>query len=135
MPEVKWSAELSVGIAEIDEQHQHFLELINLMHRATRAGKGKAALAPALDELADYTRTHFATEEQLMFSHGFPGYVEHKALHEAMVLRVKALQRRFASGDTAITLELMGTLAEWLVKHIQTADKQYAEFLRARNVD
>jgi hemerythrin len=134
MPEVKWSPDLSVGIAEIDAQHQHFLELINAMYRAIRAGKGQAALGASLAGLSAYTHTHFATEEQLMARHGYPGLAEHKAQHDAMAVWVGDIQRRFKSGETSISYELLGTLRTWLMTHIQTVDQRFGSYLRERGV-
>jgi hemerythrin len=134
MPELKWGPDLSVGVAEIDAQHQHFVELVNVLYRAIRAGRGRDALGTAFDELAEYTRTHFTTEEQLLLWHDYPEYAEHKAQHDAMIERVATLRRRFQAGDQAITFELMGTMSEWLVTHIQSSDKRYANFLKAKGV-
>mgnify|MGYP001275636267 CR=1 FL=1 len=64
MPEVKWSSELSVGIAEIDEQHQHFIELLNALHRAVRSAKDTALTFELLGTLSEWLVTHIRTSDK-----------------------------------------------------------------------
>jgi hemerythrin len=46
---------------------------VNKLNDAVRAGKGQQIMGNNLDQLIDYTKTHFATEEQLMLIYMYPG--------------------------------------------------------------
>ncbi len=128
---VKWSDELSVGIEEIDEQHKVLVGLVNRMHEAIHQRHGSDVVREILDQLTDYTRIHFAVEESLMRILNYPGYEEHKEVHEELVDHIVELQQKVASGKTSIGFELMHFLKVWLTKHIMEEDQHYSGFFLA----
>ncbi|RDH83307.1 MAG: hemerythrin [endosymbiont of Escarpia spicata] len=128
---VEWSDSLSVGIEEIDEQHKILVNLINRMHQAIHERHGSDAVKGILAELADYTRIHFAVEESLMRILNYPGYEEHKEIHEELLSHVIELVQKVESGKTAIGFELLHFLKTWLTKHIMEEDMQYTGFFLA----
>lgn len=125
---VEWSDVLSVGIEEIDAQHQVLVGLVNEMHEAIHQRHGSGVVREVLARLAEYTKIHFAVEESLMRILGYPGYEEHKGQHEELIASMLELQRKVDSGKTAIGFELMHFLKIWLTKHIMESDQQYAQF-------
>jgi hemerythrin len=127
---ITWSDRYSVGLSEIDDQHQKLIDLLNELHAAMLAGKGAAVLGKTLEGLAFYTTTHFAHEERLMKRHAFPGYAEHKAEHDKLVMQVRQLQADFRSGKACISQEVMTFLQHWLISHIMSVDKKYSEHLK-----
>ena len=125
---VEWSDVLSVGIEEIDAQHKVLVGLVNEMHEAIHQRHGSEVVGDILEQLADYTRIHFAVEESLMRILGYPGYEEHKLEHEELIQHVHELQHKVETGKTSIGFELMLFLKGWLTNHIMESDQQYAEF-------
>lgn len=128
---ITWTDELSVGIEEIDGQHKILINLINRMHNAIEEHHGSESVIEILVDLADYTKIHFAVEESLMRILGYPGYEEHKEIHDELLEHVVDLQKKVASGKTAISFELMHFLKLWLSKHILEEDMQYSGFFIA----
>ncbi|MGD8908391.1 MAG: bacteriohemerythrin [Chromatiales bacterium] len=125
---VEWSNDLSVGIEEIDEQHKVLVGLVNKMHEAIHQRHGSDVVISILSDLADYTRIHFAVEESLMRILNYPGYEEHKKVHEELLHTVQDLQEKVASGKKSIGFELMHFLKTWLTKHILDEDMEYSSF-------
>lgn len=125
---VEWSKALSVGIEEIDAQHQVLLDLINEMHDAIHQRHSSEVVDGVLQRLSEYTRVHFAVEESLMRILGYPGYEGHKVEHEALLLNVQGLMNKVGSNKAAIGFELMHFLKIWLTKHIMESDQMYAEY-------
>ncbi len=134
MPLIQWTQSLSVNIKEIDSQHKRLIELINLLHESMRAGKGKDVLGKVLGDLADYTVSHFGTEEGLFQKYGYPEYLRHKREHDELTKQVLALKDKFETGAPVITVELMNFLKDWLNGHILNSDKKYSEFLNSKGV-
>ncbi|RLJ20159.1 hemerythrin [bacterium endosymbiont of Escarpia laminata] len=128
---VEWSDSLSVGIEEIDEQHKILVNLINRMHQAIHERHGSDVVKDILAELADYTRIHFAVEESLMRILNYPGYDEHKEIHDELLGHVVELIEKVESGKTAIGFELLHFLKTWLTKHIMEEDMRYTGFFLA----
>ncbi len=121
----EWKDEFQVGVRDIDEQHVELVALLNALHEAVREKRGSAAVRSTLDELVDYTRSHFAVEERMMREACYPDYAEHRIYHEALIDQVHALQHKLDSGETSITFELLHFLRVWLMRHICESDKRF----------
>ena len=120
-----WQAELETGIDVIDQQHQRIVALINQLDEAT----GRDDQAAVLEELVDYTLSHFAFEEELLEESGYTFGPAHKRVHDMFVRRVGEYRMRFEAGED-ITAELKGMLARWLFNHIRSDDKSYSKHVR-----
>lgn len=131
---INWDDSIQTGLWTIDTQHERWVGLVNSLHEAMLSGKGREIVGQTLTAMLDYTRTHFADEEELMSRHDYAGYVKHKALHDAFVARVRGLQRRAQAGEIGITIKVMEQLKEWLVNHITTVDRDFVPFLKSKGV-
>jgi len=131
---ITWNDGYSVKVKQFDEQHKKLIDLVNDLHDAMKVGKGKEALEKILAALIQYTGTHFASEERLMKLHNYPGYEEHKKEHNLLVMQVIDVQRKFHEGGAVLSQSVMTFLKEWLQKHIQGTDKNYAPFLNGKGI-
>ncbi len=130
----RWDNSYSVGVAEIDQQHQQLMALINELNDAMSQGKGRQAVGEILGKLISYTARHFSDEERLLSQHGYPEYEGHKAKHAKMVDKVKALQKDVDSGKLTVSADVMKFLQDWLSKHIKGTDMKYGSFLNGKGV-
>jgi len=85
---IQWKDEYNVGIDSIDQQHRKLVNLINQLQTAVDYSTGEEFEREALDELVDYTLTHFGYEEGLMEKYGYPEFEPHKAQHKEMIAKV-----------------------------------------------
>ena len=131
---ITWNNELSVGIKEFDGQHQKLIGMINEMYDALKAARGQDAIGSILPKLVEYTRSHFASEEAQMRKHVYPGYVSHKAEHDALTAQVVEYAKRLEQGKGTAAVELMSFLKGWLTNHIQGVDKKYGPHLNGKGV-
>ncbi len=131
---MQWNSELELQIVEIDRQHQRLVELINQFDDAVQAQQGVEMLDKVLNELLDYTKTHFKFEEALLAKHGYPTYPEHKAEHDALAEKVVFMQDMFKEGNPPDSNMLLNFLKIWLKEHILDVDKQYAPYLQEQGV-
>lgn len=134
MTMMEWDERLSVGVASIDEQHKHLLDMINYLYDALQDGHGQEAMVKTFNELVDYTVTHFKHEEELMAASDFPGTAVHHDEHEYLSRCTLALQERAQAGGIAITVEAMQFLRNWLIHHISGTDKAFGQYLQSRNM-
>jgi hemerythrin len=102
------------------------------LHEAMAQGKGKTVLEQSLAQLVDYTKSHFAAEEQFMGKYRYPEIVAHKAQHDQLTSQVIELQRKFRSGEPTLTISLMVFLKNWLEHHIAGSDQQYSVYIRSK---
>lgn len=124
---IKWDNTLSVNVQEIDKQHQRLIELINQLHELMKSGQGKDAMGPVLEDLVDYTKTHFSFEEKLFQKFNYEHSKEHILEHKKLVEKVLAFEKDFESGKSSISIDLMNFLRDWLTTHIKGTDKKYSE--------
>jgi hemerythrin len=129
-----WKQEYSVNIREIDQQHQKLVGMLNKLHEAMGKGEGREALGRVLKDLANYTKTHFATEERLMKAHGYPDYAIHKEKHEKMTKAVLQTIAKFESQELVNLIEVFQFLKDWLKKHIMQTDMGYSAYLNSKGV-
>lgn len=124
----KWSDDYTVGVTEIDEQHKELVKLLNDLHQAIHERHGSDASRKILNELAEYTRVHFAVEESLMRITHYPDFENHKKIHEALIQQVVELQNKLDSGTAKISFELLHFLKHWLMHHIVESDKTFGNY-------
>ncbi|MEL1265291.1 bacteriohemerythrin [Pseudoxanthomonas putridarboris] len=123
-----WQEDLDTGIEIIDGQHRRIVEMINQLH-VTQKSMERFAVAEVIDELVDYTLSHFAFEEELMEEAGYPFSAAHKRVHEVFTKRVSEYRMRFEAGEDIVD-DLRGMLSRWLFNHIRNDDKAYADSVK-----
>ena len=131
---VEWKDEYSVGIDSIDRQHKKLIALINSLQTAVNYSAGAEYEQEALDELVDYTKTHFGYEEELMEKNGYPDFTTHRAEHELMIARVEQVLAEYKRNPDTAMQNAIDFLRDWLINHINGTDKQYSKFLIDRGV-
>lgn len=128
-----------IGIPEMDAQHARWIEIIERF-RATAADRllepeGHAAAVAALNDLIDYTRRHFSSEEKMLAAHAYPKFAEHCAVHRAIERQLAGMHEDLLTQKTrrlSLKLNLFATI--WLFEHIMGEDADYANFLNRRGV-
>ena len=127
-----WQDDMDTGIDIIDGQHRRIVEMINHLH-ITQKSMERFAVGEVIDELVDYTLSHFAFEEELMEEAGYPFCAAHKRVHEVFTKRVSEYRMRFQAGEDVVD-ELKSMLSRWLFNHIRNDDRAYSEQVR-RHLD
>ena len=136
MPFVEWTDEFSVGVPEIDRDHQTLLALLNDLHDAVEAGVGHEALSKVLDGLALYVSYHFAHEEGLFLRAKYPGYERHRKQHLALTGTVKEIYSEFqAGGSETLPQQVLEFLKNWLYEHILGADRAFGVYLTGHRAE
>ncbi len=128
--------EYYTGIEAIDQEHSRLFDMAqetqdllgdNLLYDKTEK------LNSLISELIDYTKTHFAHEEDYMRSIRYAGIDGHMALHRRfedslMQFDPDSLEDREKQDE--IVEKLLGFLITWLIDHIQRVDMVYANSVR-----
>jgi len=121
-----WNVAHEVGVREIDEQHATLAALLNELSAALRNGQEHVA---TFREIVRYTAFHFATEERLMRSCGYAEEAAHQDMHRRLLDDLRCLRLEECEGaSVSLTLHY---LQEWLLRHVDGADRDLAAALRA----
>lgn len=131
---IQWNDSLSVGVAEIDKQHQKLVQMLNDLHDAMRQAKGASVLGPLVNGLIDYAGTHFKTEERYFTRFAYPEADQHKKLHADFVAKVTDFKSRFEANTVGLSMDIMNFLSNWLQNHIKGEDKKYTACFKANGL-
>jgi diguanylate cyclase (GGDEF)-like protein/hemerythrin-like metal-binding protein/PAS domain S-box-containing protein len=120
------------GVKIIDDQHRQIVQMVNDLNRSLDEGQGDAELKNLFAALLAFTATHFATEEALMERHDYPQFEEHKKQHVHLVHELQEIAAEFNQGAE---LRLLQSIKDWLLGHIQNADKPLGVYLTSSNTN
>ncbi len=131
---LKWSSKYSVGVQSMDIQHTVLFDILNDLHTAMMKGQAQSSIGALLRKLADYARNHFSAEEAIMASTRYPDLPQHRLKHLELNKQVAEFVTRFERGESALTLQLMNFLRDWLTNHIQNVDHGYSSWMNSHGV-
>lgn len=120
---MKWLPEYNTGIDVIDDQHKRILDYINELQQVDIISD-RAQIKEILDNIIDYTQSHFTFEESLQEEANYKYRVPHKRVHDLFIKRIEGYRQNFDEGKS-IENELSEVLAKWLINHIQHDDADY----------
>jgi len=127
---IQWNESLSVGVKEIDEQHQSLVEMINSLYEAMKGKEDKDFIKSLVTKLKNYAIYHFDTEENYMQKHQYIAFADHKAKHKDFCIKVFEIENSIKSSQNSVSMEILNFLTDWLINHINSTDKKMGEFLK-----
>ena len=70
---LQWDDRFNTGVSLMDKQHRRLVELINKLFHCMQNGGNKETTNQVVDELVNYTVTHFRAEENVHAEERLPG--------------------------------------------------------------
>ena len=131
MDRIQWTQALSVGVADIDEQHQRLFAIIDDLMNAQKEDQEPKALLKILSELVDYSDYHFRTEDNYMIENSYPLFLSHRKEHLAYIKKVGNLITDFENNAESLSEDLLDFLCGWWRTHISESDLKYARYIKA----
>lgn len=135
MAAIQWDNSLSVNVAEIDQQHQKFISIVNDLSESLRQDKGPDYTRKIVNELIEYAKVHFKTEEKYFDQFGYPDADNHKKDHGAFIFRVAEMKSRIDEEEGILSFELLKFVSHWVLSHIKSIDKKYSQFLNDNGLE
>jgi two-component system, sensor histidine kinase and response regulator len=134
MPLLAWNDYFETGIAVVDAQHRHLVDLVNTASPVLAAASDTVppGVEALLQELFGYAADHFATEENLMreFALDARHAGHHCESHRKFVERVQEMAAAFLAGEGVSGHRLLVFTANWLVFHILGEDQAFARQIK-----
>ena len=125
---MEWKESYNIGIDVIDHQHRQILDYINALEQIRESGH-RDEIKDVLNDLIDYTQSHFSFEENLLEQVYYEYLPSHKGLHALFVKRLHEYRQKFDQGES-IEHDLHRLLSKWLLNHIQHDDQDYVDSVR-----
>jgi len=133
--EIGWRDEYSVGVREIDIQHQQLLtqiaEFVNLV------GNGVAGLDAVMDRLSEHIASLFDSEENLMRRYNYPFIEDHLKQHRTFDRFYAELRREIHSNTRDrlyLVFRIQLILVDWQINHTIKSDLHLGHFLQRAGV-
>lgn len=121
-----WKPEYSVHDSELDHHHQQLFSVLNSVYENVMNNPELDSILPKINELSEYTKYHFLTEELYMNEKMFPGKEEHIAMHREFSQTIEALRRSYHNNDLEVAKNLIVVLGKWLLQHVLKDDIKYS---------
>ena len=127
------------GIEAIDQEHRRLFEITNgvydLLTNEFMEDKYDRIVA-IMEELRDYTKTHFAHEEEFMQSISFQYIWSEKHQHLTFIEKLDGIDmKKLDDHQEAYILDVLDFLAKWLTGHIRGADARIDAAVRAMDAE
>ena len=132
---IKWSNSLMTGNKQIDDEHKFFVSIINKLHTYIINSQSKKQIHLVVSELYDYANYHFAHEEELMATIGYPRLEAHKVEHAVFCLELDVLNRNENYDEIYLLEDLFKFTTDWLLEHIKYSDRDIARFLHENAIN
>ena len=120
-----WDDEMSVSIAEIDEQHKEFLDLgkrAEELMKIKNLSLGDIIVLHSL--LVNYLDRHVSLEEKVMEEIHYKRITHHKEAHRELVTKIKSLKlEEYTEDPITPVIEIQSFIRDVLWNHIYENDK------------
>ena len=132
----QWDQAFQTGSFEVDEQHQHLVNIVNefgdLLVRNTA---DTVEIDKVCSQLVEYTRYHFDEEERLMAAIGLDQRhrSQHSQQHAGLLDEIQSLRHDLLVSDQNAGKIFFEFLIDWLVFHILGTDMLMARQIEAIN--
>ena len=131
---IEWQDEYSVGVSELDEQHQNMLNIINTLLAGQQEDYDTKKMSEMISSLIHHAYIHFATEERYLVQVNFPDLKLHVLEHVGFIMKTLELSLKIKEGAIDTRLELLRYLKGWYSSHILGTDRLYIPILKLHGI-
>ena len=124
----EFTDEYLTGIELVDAEHKELFRIVDKANQLVKnfdSLSGYDSIMQILNELKEYTKEHFADEEEYMEGIQYEGLSAQKRAHEAFVDKLENISLDQIDANPQENLqELLEFLLGWLINHILYTDKK-----------
>ena len=128
-----WDKHFVTGLADVDSQHHHLVDLINAFGDKLLSGHIEPAdLQSLIGELKDYSVYHFTEEEALMDDYRLaPEFIDnHRGVHRSFIEQISLMGSNLDGENGETSRNLLNFLCHWLAFHILGQDQVMARQMK-----
>ena len=128
---ISWKDEYKIGVETIDNQHKKLFEIANrayeLLKNDTYIDKYDR-IVQILEELKEYTKFHFRSEEEYMESIGYKRLLSQKVAHNDFIDKIYSINlSEIDENQDEYILEILDFIVNWISVHILENDMLIAK--------
>ena len=114
---------------ETDAEHRVQVELLKELCDAVQKDSPPSVISDIFQQLVDYSKAHFLSEELLMRQMSYDDYEDHVSDHVRMLDALDEIAAAQASGKSVLVSGKAESILIFITKHIATRDQRFADFL------
>ncbi|MCX6302672.1 MAG: hemerythrin family protein [Bacteroidia bacterium] len=133
-PNLKISAEdYLFNIMIVDEQHQRFIGIYNNIIKLSedKPNVTNDKICRVLNELSEYLKYHFKTEERLMMLADYPDIDKHIKEHIFFINKIDEFILANKYKNPVLLDNMLAFSRKWFLSHIMQTDAKYIDILKA----
>lgn len=129
-----WSERYKVGLEIIDQQHEQLFRLLSRLEQSLTVQNAPQQQDRGIESFIVAVQQHFETEEKLLKETSYPGYQKQRADPGKLLKQLEMDAAKVKDGRLVLSLSLLQSWQEPLLRHIMGADMAYSEFLKDQGV-
>jgi hemerythrin len=128
---VVWDEKYATGIHLIDSQHKELFSITNELFRACLSEEEalKKVFKETMERMVDYVRFHFGAEQEMLQRINYPGYQDHKKMHDTLIKDILESVNEYNYGKKFVPNQFVRILRDWILSHIALTDKLYVAYI------
>ena len=124
---IQWKKEYSIGVKKLDNQHKKILKIVNQNMERQFSTQNEREMEEILEDLQNYIKEHFKTEEEYMLKHHYSGYEEQRKEHNQFVDRLFEAQKEYLKYGRVTSINIFNFVWDWFSHHILILDKMLSK--------
>lgn len=124
-----WNKIFSVGVEQLDQQHQQLFAIINKLASNGDSTESPETIGEILADMHKYAGEHFEQEEQMLEQSHYSRLEDQKKQHHYFIKKTDEFAAAIKNGQACQTEAIYDFLGMWLQKHIAIWDIKYKETL------
>ena len=125
-----WQEDWNSGNTQIDRQHQDLMQDFNRLVRLALEDKSPEKLIRELDFMIEHINEHFAYEEQVLETVGYPELEAHQKEHERLVRELLQLKQSYLQKTVRPTVFFSFLVDQVILGHQIDEDAKYYSWTR-----
>ena len=124
---IQWKKEYSIGVKKLDNQHKKILKIVNQNMERQFSTQNEREMEEILEDLQNYIKEHFKTEEEYMLKHQYSGYEEQRKEHNQFIDRLFEAQKEYLKYGRVTSINIFNFVWDWFSHHILILDKMLSK--------
>ncbi len=127
----EWSADLELGIPEIDDDHRLILKFCDKLLKHYNDNSPDFIIERAISDFNIIFSLHLLKEENLMAKISYPYIKSHMMEHAALTQTlINFLENRHRGDNTCLNIAFL--VLQWLNSHFEGADRLLANYITSK---
>ncbi len=130
----RFTTDFDVRVERMNDDHRRIFDYINGLHLRIKEKADPRSLVPTFRDFAEFTRAHFAREEDAMARAGYTDLPAQQRAHTKLLAQVADIIKAMEANADVDFIEVLGVFRDWLINHIMGMDKKYSAVMNAAGI-